>query len=241
MSDAPITDAVLADFRGLHSQALFDSAHPQHGQLTEELTGLYARRYASPPAEIAAPQGSLTEFRAKHDLALHDTAHPDHAVRTAELTKIHERDVVGGNEPADSMMIPASSPADYDFSRVKHSVPYGSDLVPDAEFEQQARSWLHEGGVSPAEGNAIASIYAQSLTWSESDHHRISQATENGLRQKYGDDVGKVAAAAVKVARESGAFEFLESSGLINHWTVVNTLISRAEAKGYYKHERDIA
>ena len=62
MSDDPITDATIADFRATNEAALFDTAHSQHSQRVEELSSLYERRY-SQPAAIVAPSGTATEFR----------------------------------------------------------------------------------------------------------------------------------------------------------------------------------
>lgn len=228
------TDIAIADFRAQHAAALDSRAHPEHKMRLEGLSALYEAKFTPGETVVPASDTPLTEFRSKYSDALLNRAHPDHRVRVDQLTKL-TNDAVGGNEPGDSLMTPAASPDAYDLSRAKASIPFGSDLVPDAETEASARKWMHEGGLSVAEGNALASIYGQSLTWSDSDISRISQATESGLRKNYGEDAGKAAAAALRVAEEIGAVEFLENSGLVNHWQVVNTLISRAEAKGYFK------
>ena len=55
-----------------------------------------------------------------------------------------------------------------------------------------------------------------------------------GLQGKYGADVGKVATAAVMVAKENGSYEFLEQSRLLDHWMIVDRLIKTAEKKGYF-------
>jgi hypothetical protein len=231
-----VTDATIADFRAANSEALDSSVHPLHGQRLAELSSLYEMRFAS-PAEIAAPDGTATEYRLKHDAVLNDKTHPDHAVRVAELTKLHERDdLVGGNQPADDLA-PSSSPDDFDFAHFKGTVqaPLGVELEQNPELERQARTWMHDAGLSRVEGEALASIYGQSFSWSADEITRIQQSTATGLRKQYGDDAGRAAAAALQVAEESGAFEFLETTGLINHWQVVGTLISTAERKGYFK------
>ena len=142
MSDDAITDATIADFRGQHSQVLFDSAHPQHGQRVEELSTLYERRYSS-PAAIEAPAATATEFRLKHDAVLNDVTHPEHQVRVAELTKLHEKaDLVGGDQPGDDLMAPAASPDAYDFARFRATAQAspGEELEQAPELEQQARA-----------------------------------------------------------------------------------------------------
>lgn len=229
------TDIAIADYRATHSQALLSRAHPEHKTRVEGLSALFEAKFA-PDASAPIPESdaTLNDFRTKHGDALNDRGHPDHKVRVDQLTKL-TNDAVGGNEPADSLMAPASSPDDYDLSRAKNSIPFGSDLVPDPETEASARKWMHEGGLSKVEGTAMGNLYAESLRWTPMDHERIAKSTMSGLRANYGENAGKAAAAALRVAEETGALAFLEQSGLVNHWTVVNKLISRAEAKGYFK------
>lgn len=229
----PITDATIADFRSQHESALLNRADPMHGQRTEELRQLYERRFAA-PAEIVAPAGSASEYRQQHDSALNDRAHPDHATRVAELTKLHERDAVGGDEPAASL---PAKPEDYDFARFKATVqgPVGVELVQDPELEASARKWMSDGGLSVDEGAAMASVYGQSLSWSDADIARNGQTTEEGLRLQFGDRVGEAAGAALRVAEEMGVLPFLEATGMINHHMVVGRLIDAAAKKGYLK------
>jgi hypothetical protein len=234
------TDIAIADYRNQHSEALSSRAHPEHNARVEGLSTLFEAKFAPDgSAVIPASDVSLTDFRTKYSHALEDRGHPDHQVRVDQLTKL-TNDAVGGNEPGDSLMTPVASPDEFDLSRLKATAaaPAGQSLVLAPEVESDTRKWMAEGGLSKAEGEAMASIYGQSLTWSEGDVSRIAQATENGLRQKYGDHAAAAASAALRVAEEIGALGFLEQSGLINHWQVVNTLISRAEAKGYWLWRR---
>ncbi len=228
------SDVAITDFRAEHDAALSSRAHPEHALRTQELTQLYERRYSGGGEEVAAPDGSTTEFRTTHEQALNDRSHPDHAIRTAELTKMHERDARAGN-PANE-----DAAGEYDFSRFKATAqgPAGVELVQDAELERQAATWMREGGLSRSEGEAMASVYSESLRWTDADIASIGQVTESGLHHQFGDDAPEAAAAALRIADETGVREFLEHTGMINHWSVVSRLIDAATKRGYFKPNR---
>lgn len=226
-TDITAGDVSITNFRAQHEVALSSRAHPEHALRTEELTRMYEQRYADPGDEVPAPDGSTSEFRTLHEDALNDRAHPEHEVRTAELTKMHERDA--------EVEQPAEAAGEYDFSRFKATVhgPAGVELQQDTELEQRAVGWFREAGLSHYEAEGVTSVYAESLSWSDENIAQIGQVTADGLRQKYGDSAGKAASAALRVAEDMGAREFLEATGMINHWSIVARLISAAHSKGY--------
>ncbi|MGB3502270.1 MAG: hypothetical protein WBA44_11640 [Mesorhizobium sp.] len=237
MSDAPVTDATIADFRAANSEALMNGSHPLHGQRLGELSTMYERRFAA-PAEIQAPDTTAAEHRVKHEAALLDSAHPDHRVRVEELSRITERDVVNGNQPGDDLVAftePAASPEAYDFTKAKGMVPFDSDLVPDPAFEAELRQTLHSHKVSPMEGDVIANRFmeAQRIGFVPTT---AEQAAE-GIRNQFRDKADEVIHAVRRLVTEAPPhmLTMIEDAGLANDTFIFNALAAAAKRKGYWK------
>lgn len=232
-------DVEIADFRGQYDGALMSKAHPEHEVRMGQLSALYERKFT--PGEMVAPQSSKdvsdADYRAKHADALNDRAHPEHDLRVKELAEANGVAVQGEqNAGVDFSRLaePAQQPTDYDFSSIQ--MPVGLEVSESPELERYAREWLLSGEVSPAEGAALANVYAESLNWTPDQIGRMADQTGRELRSKYGEQVGAAASAALKVADElPGLRDFLESSGLINNLRVVDRLLRAAETRGYFK------
>ncbi|TWA55650.1 hypothetical protein FB008_102218 [Sinorhizobium medicae] len=232
-------DVEIADFRGQHDGALMSKAHPEHEVRMGQLSALYERKFT--PGEMVAPQASKAvsdaDYRAKHADALNDRAHPEHDLRVKELAEangVAVQDEQNAGVDFSRLAEPAQQPTDYDFSSIQ--VPVGLEASESPELERYAREWLLSGEVSPAEGSALANVYAESLNWTHDQIGRMADQTGRELRSKYGEQVGAAASAALKVADElPGLRDFLESSGLINNLRVVDRLIRAAETRGYFK------
>ncbi|MDE3818767.1 hypothetical protein [Sinorhizobium meliloti] len=232
-------DVEIADFRGQHDGALMSKAHPEHEVRMGQLSALYERKFT--PGEMVAPQPSKAvsdaEYRAKHADALNDRAHPEHDLRVKELAEangVAVQDEQNAGVDLSRLAEPAQQPTDYDFSNIQK--PVGLEVSESPELERYAREWLLSGEVSPAEGSALANVYAESLNWTPDQIGRMADQTGRELRSKYGEQVGAAASAALKVADElPGLRDFLESSGLINNLRVIDRLIRAAETRGYFK------
>lgn len=210
-------DVEIADFRKSHEEALMSRGHPEHGVRAQQLSALYERKF-----------GGDVEGEASASSSRSPSPEPS------------ETDKVGGDEPADDLARlaePAQQPSDYDFSKMER--PFGVEVEENEDLERYAREWLHSGGISPAEGQALSSIYAESLSYTPDQIERMAEQTGRDLTAKYGDDVGAAATAALKVADEtSGLRDFLEGSGLINHPRVIDNLIKTATKRGYFQPSR---
>lgn len=232
MTETTAQDVSISDFRVAHSEALNSAAHPLHSQRLGELSALYEQKFSA-PTEIAAPAVSAGDHRLKHDAALSDKAHPDHVVRTNELTAIHQRDAVEGENELAVLVEPAASPEAYEFSKAKQMVPFGSDLEPDPEFEQELRATFFENKVTPSEANIIANRYmeAQRLGFVATTPE---QAIE-GIRNRHGDKADEVVHAIRRVASEipDHMLEMLEANGLANDPFIITALTNVAKRKGY--------
>ncbi|MQX23367.1 hypothetical protein GHJ84_20860 [Sinorhizobium meliloti] len=232
-------DVEIADFRGQYDGALMSKAHPEHEVRMGQLSALYERKFT--PGEMVAPQPSKAvsdaEYRAKHADALNDRAHPEHDLRVKELAEangVAVQDEQNAGVDLSRLAEPAQQPTDYDFSSIQ--MPVGLEISESPELERYAREWLLSGEVSPAEGSALANVYAESLNWTPDQIGRMADQTERELRSKYGEQVGAAASAALRVAGElPGLRDFLESSGLISNLRVVDRLIRAAETRGYFK------
>ncbi|MDW9614045.1 hypothetical protein GOC09_24055 [Sinorhizobium meliloti] len=232
-------DIEIADFRGQHDGALMSKAHPEHEVRMGELSALYERKFTVGDLVAPLPSKALSdaEYRAKHTDALNDRAHPEHDLRVKELAEangVAVQDEQNAGVDFSRLAEPAQQLTDYDFSSIQ--MPVGLDVYESPELENYAREWLLSGEVSPAEGSALANVYAESLNWTPDQIGRMADQTGRELRSKYGEQVGAAASAALKVADElPGLGDFLESSGLINNLRVVDRLIQAAETRGYFK------
>lgn len=243
-------DLAIANFRAAHEGALLDPSHAEHGMRVEELTGLHEQKAAGVPVLAASVPANIdtaiAEHRSKHSAALYDAGHPEHTLRTEELTRLFqskfgEADQQDGKaaklpqaQDPERAAEPAEQHTDYDFSGLRDLAPFGLEVGEDADLERWSREWLYAGGVSPAEGKALASVYAESMAWSHDQVQRMAEQTGRDLRIKYGADVGKVASAALRVADEMPELRiFLDNNQLLNHPRVIDNLIRTAERKGY--------
>ncbi|MCV3239677.1 hypothetical protein [Mesorhizobium sp. ZC-5] len=211
-------DVEIADFRNQHDEALSSRAHHEHKVRAAQLTALFERKFGDgEPAPGAGVAKSATP----------------------ETPAVTPADVVGGNQPGDDLARlaePAQKPSDYDFSKLQDRLPVGIEVQEDAQLEAYSREWLLSGQVSPAEGAALASVYAESLSWSPDQVARMGEQTERDLRRKYGPDAPALGTAVMRVVSETpGLQDFLEGSGLINHARVIDSLAKAAEKRGYFK------
>lgn len=245
-------DLAIGNFRAAHESALLDPSHVEHGARVEELTGLHEQKAAGVPLPaVPVPANidvAIAELRAKHSAALYDSSHPEHALRTDELTRLFQSKF-GEADQADGKAAklpqahdperaaePAEQPTDYDFSGLRDLAPVGLEVGEDADLERWSREWLYAGAISPAEGKALASVYAESMAWTDDQVWRMAEQTGRDLRFKYGPDVGAAASAALRVADEMPELRiFLDNNNLMNHPRVIENLIKTAERKGYFQ------
>ncbi|RVJ99196.1 hypothetical protein [Sinorhizobium meliloti] len=232
-------DVEIADFRGQHDGALMSKAHPEHEVRMGQLSALYERKFTVGDQVASQPSRALSdaEYRARHTDALNDRAHPEHDLRVNEMAAANGVAVADEQDRGvdfSRLAEPAQQPTDYDFSTIQ--MPVGLEVSDSPELERYAREWLLSGEVSPAEGSALANVYAEGLNWTPDQIGRMADQTGRELRSQYGERVGAAASAALKVADElPGLRDFLESSGLINNLRVVDRLIRAAETRGYFK------
>lgn len=212
----PEVDVQIADFRKTHDEALMSRAHAEHSVRAAQLSALYERKFS----------GDIT-------------AVPEKASQPATQAPPATPEAVGGNEPADSLARlaePAKQPSDYDFSKLADKVPFGTEVREDAQLEAYSREWLLSGAVSPAEGSALATVYAESLSWTPDQVARMGEQTLRDIRVKYGPDAPTLGTAVSRVIEETpGLGDFLQRTGLANHSRVIENLAKAATAKGYFK------
>ncbi len=206
---------------------------------------------------------AIGNFRATHEAALLAPSHAEHSLRVAELSKMYEAKFpqqasaepasasapVPNAEPAGpesgvdrvaaelaAMVEPAAKLSDYDFSALER--PVGVDVQDDPALENWSREWLFAGGVSPAEGKALAAAYSEELGhgFTPDRIEALAGQTETHIRTKYGSDAAAAAGAALRVAEETpGLGDFLTGTGLINHPRIAENLIQAAERRGWFK------
>ena len=134
------------------------------------------------------------------------------------------------------MVEPAAKLSDYDFGALER--PVGVEVQDDPALEGWSREWLFSGGVSPAEGKALAAAYSEELAhgFTADRSEVLSRQTEQHMLTKYGADAGAVAGAALRIAEETpGLNDFLTGTGLINHPRIVENLVQAAVRRGWFK------
>lgn len=210
---APDVDLAIENYRKEHGAVLSDSIHPRHKQAVDGLSKLYEAKFGGSSRQL----GDSTPDRFTADTAANDklaSAFPDRGV-----------------DDVQRMVEPAQQPTDYTFDV---PLPPGWERVEGSSLESWSREWLHAAEVSPAEGKALTAEFITFGNLDPDQAARMAATTERDLRQRYGADVGKVAAAALKAADDFPELSvFLDSSGLFNSPRVIGHLIRVAEKRGY--------
>ncbi|MCT7375731.1 hypothetical protein [Chelativorans salis] len=207
------------------------------------------------PAPPPAIDTEITDFRAQYDEALNSRAHPEHSVRSAQLSALFEKkysgdttstepaaaperelDVVGGDEPAQSLDKPISQASEVDFSSLKAKDIPGAES--DEQLEAVAREWAVAGELNAVEVEGLSLQYAAALE-TQADPVALERAeiiAQEHMRRKYGPDMGATATAALRVADETfGLREFLDQNpAFAANPQVIDKLITVAKRKGYF-------
>lgn len=211
------TDLAIGNFRATHEGALLEPSHAEHGLRVAELSKLYEAKY---------PQQGSAEPAPNKDDNLSSLA-PEPAANGVDRVAAELA----------AMVEPAANLSDYDFSPL-WGLPPGVEVQEDPELEDWSREWLFAGGVSPAEGKALATAYSEELGhgFTPERLERLAGQTETHIRTKYGPDAAAAAGAALRIADETpGLSDFLTGTGLINHPRIAENLIQAAERRGWFK------
>lgn len=90
------------------------------------------------------------------------------------------------HRPLEDALAPAESEDAYDFQAVRDNLP--PDMEWDGDFEVEARAWMHEAGVSIAEGNALAERYREVQMLDDVAIDRMYDETKATLKRTWGAD-----------------------------------------------------
>lgn len=218
----------IAAFRGENFEALMDSGHPDHAAKVEELSEIYKRAFPEPEGKGFDPMSTVPEKPQVDPDAPFGAMDPHLMAEVAPKLK------------------PAASPDDYEFASrgipEEVAIGDGSERVPvgiDKSLEADARKWMFDGEVTPAEASGLWHAYADELERGFTDE-RIAeneQAAMRMLQSKYGGEVNAAIRAGQRLMNEIGGeklVNFLSETGLGSHPRVVMNFVNRAKALGYF-------
>jgi hypothetical protein len=207
----PAVDVAIANHRSTYADALGSRAHPEHSIRVAQLSALFERKFSGDIS--AVPEG-----------------------KPASTAATPKADLVGGNEPAESIGdVPLTDAGQVSFDSLKAKEIPGA--APDEKLEAVAKEWAVAGGLNATEAEGLSLIYGMTLGYSDIDIQRAEQIGEQHLRTRYGEDYRKAATAAMRVAEETyGLADFLNANpAFAANPQVIDKLVSTAEKRGFFK------